>query len=139
MLPMERSLRVRERDVDTAAVGAHVQSVLADALQRWDPPVEVVVRVERDRIALRIFPSAAPDATLGSTVSFAVWFRERLRDRSLTQGAAARMLGVSAKTINRWARGDTEPRFRELVMLYERLGESPFLPRLPPLGPGPDR
>ena len=72
-------------------------------------------------------------------MSFAVWFRERLRDRSLTQGAAARMLGVSAKTINRWARGDTEPRFRELVMLYERLGESPFLPRLPPLGAGPDR
>ena len=125
---MERSLRAPERDVDTGAVAARVQSVLAEALQRWDPPVEVVVRVERDRIALRIFPSGAPDVSRGSTLSFASWFRERLRDRSLTQEAAARMLGVSAKTINRWSRGDTEPRFRELVMLYERLGESPFLP-----------
>ena len=125
---MERSLPVRERDIDAGAVAAHIQSVLAVALPRWNTPVEIVVRVERDRIDLRIFPSAATDAARDSTWSFATWFRERLQDRSLTQEAAAQLLGVSAKTINRWSRGDTEPRFRELMMLYERLGESPFLP-----------
>ena len=35
---MERSLPVRERDIDAGAVAAHIQSVLAEALPRWNTP-----------------------------------------------------------------------------------------------------
>ena len=122
---MERSWRAPERDLDTGVIASHIQSILAHTLQGAGAPVEIVVRVERDRVELRVVPPA-PDRS--AIRSFSAWFRDRLRERSLTQEAAARMLGVSAKTVNRWSRGDTEPRFRELVMLYERLGESPFLP-----------
>ncbi|HWG01501.1 MAG TPA: helix-turn-helix transcriptional regulator [Trebonia sp.] len=40
--------------------------------------------------------------------------------------SAARQLGVSVKTVNRWAGGATEPGLRDLRRIHELLGEVPF-------------
>lgn len=60
-----------------------------------------------------------------SRPTFATWFQDLLKRRGMTQGAAAREIGVSLKTVNRWATGETEPRLRELSLLREALGELP--------------
>jgi hypothetical protein len=60
--------------------------------------------------------------------SFAAWLGGRLSARRLSHEAAARLIGVSVKTVSRWARGETEPRMRDLRRLQEAFGE------LPPFG-----
>lgn len=112
--------------LDAEAIATRVKSALAEALSRSRSPVQILVKVARDHIDVRILPTQTLPAAPGR--SFADWFRGRLHHRALTQEGVARMLGVSAKTVGRWAKGDTEPRFRELVLLYETLGESPFVP-----------
>jgi hypothetical protein len=58
--------------------------------------------------------------------SFANWMADALRREGLTQEAAARQLGVSVKTVNRWIGGETEPRMRDLRRLQERFGDLPL-------------
>jgi transcriptional regulator with XRE-family HTH domain len=58
--------------------------------------------------------------------SFAEWITEALRREGVTREAAARQLGVSVKTVSRWAGGETEPRLRELRRVQERFGDMPF-------------
>jgi hypothetical protein len=58
--------------------------------------------------------------------SFAVWMSSVLRREGLTMEAAARQLGVSVKTVSRWAGGATEPRLRDLRRIRELFGEIPF-------------
>ena len=50
----------------------------------------------------------------GHPDTFADWMSTALRREGLTQEAAARMLGVSVKTVSRWVGGATEPRMRDL-------------------------
>jgi DNA-binding XRE family transcriptional regulator len=113
-------------DIDVGAIASRVKALVAEALGRFSTPLDIVVKVSRDRVDVSILPSRAATAG-GATWSFAQWFRGLLRERSVTQDALARVLGVSSKTVNRWSRGETEPRFRELMMIYEILGESPFV------------
>lgn len=58
--------------------------------------------------------------------SFAEWITEVLRREGLTREAAARQLGVSVKTVSRWAGGETEPRLRELRRVQDQFGDIPF-------------
>jgi transcriptional regulator with XRE-family HTH domain len=51
---------------------------------------------------------------------------EELKERGLSQEAAARRIGVSLKTVSRWVRGETEPRFRELALIQRAFGEQPI-------------
>ncbi len=57
--------------------------------------------------------------------TFADWMSTALRREGLTQEAAARMLGVSVKTVSRWVGGATEPRMRDLRRIQEVFGEVP--------------
>jgi len=58
--------------------------------------------------------------------TFAEWMSTALRREGLTQEAAARMLGVSVKTVSRWVGGATEPRMRDLRRIQEVFGEVPI-------------
>ena len=69
--------------------------------------------------------SAAPQAP-GHPDTFADWMSTALRREGLTQEAAARMLGVSVKTVSRWVGGATEPRMRDLRRIQEVFGEVPI-------------
>ena len=62
----------------------------------------------------------------GHPETFADWMSTALRREGLTQEAAARMLGVSVKTVSRWVGGATEPRMRDLRRIQEVFGEVPI-------------
>ena len=62
----------------------------------------------------------------GQPVNFADWMSVALRREGLTQEAAARLLGVSVKTVSRWVGGATEPRLRDLRRIQEVFGEIPL-------------
>jgi DNA-binding XRE family transcriptional regulator len=67
-----------------------------------------------------------PLGTPGHPDTFAEWMSTALRREGLTQEAAARMLGVSVKTVSRWVGGATEPRMRDLRRIQEVFGEIPI-------------
>ncbi len=69
---------------------------------------------------------AVPLGMPGHPDTFADWMSTALRREGLTQEAAARMLGVSVKTVSRWVGGATEPRMRELRRIQEVFGEIPI-------------
>jgi DNA-binding transcriptional regulator YiaG len=58
--------------------------------------------------------------------TFSEWMTTTLRREWLTQEAAARMLGVSVKTVSRWVGGATEPRMRDLRRIKEAFGQVPL-------------
>jgi DNA-binding XRE family transcriptional regulator len=62
----------------------------------------------------------------GQPAIFADWMSTALRREGLTQEAAARLLGVSVKTVSRWVGGATEPRMRDLRRIQEIFGEVPL-------------
>jgi DNA-binding XRE family transcriptional regulator len=62
----------------------------------------------------------------GQSANFADWMSVALRREGLTQEAAARLLGVSVKTVSRWVGGATEPRLRDLRRIQEVFGEIPL-------------
>jgi DNA-binding XRE family transcriptional regulator len=62
----------------------------------------------------------------GHPDTFADWMSTALRREGLTQEAAARLLGVSVKTVSRWVGGATEPRMRDLRRIQEVFGEVPL-------------
>jgi transcriptional regulator with XRE-family HTH domain len=51
---------------------------------------------------------------------------EVLRREGLTAEVAARRLGVSVRTVNRWVSGETEPRLRDLRRIQQRFGAHPL-------------
>jgi DNA-binding XRE family transcriptional regulator len=69
---------------------------------------------------------AAAAAHPGHPDTFAGWMSTALRREGLTQEAAARLLGVSVKTVSRWVGGTTEPRMRDLRRIQEVFGEVPL-------------
>jgi DNA-binding XRE family transcriptional regulator len=71
-------------------------------------------------------PAAAVRGAPGPADTFAEWMSTSLRREGLTQEAAARMLGVSVKTVSRWVGGATEPRMRDLRRIQEVFGEVPI-------------
>jgi DNA-binding transcriptional regulator YiaG len=100
--------------------------VLGQALVRGRPGPS-----EQIRVTVRVLPDAVEmslDSADGraSTKTFSEWFVRILRDEGMTQQAAARRLGVSGKTVNRWVRGHTEPRMRELRRVQAVFGVTPL-------------
>jgi DNA-binding XRE family transcriptional regulator len=71
-------------------------------------------------------PVAIPLGQPGHPANFAEWMSVALRREGLTQEAAARLLGVSVKTVSRWVGGTTEPRMRDLRRIQEVFGEVPL-------------
>lgn len=71
----------------------------------------------------RAEPAPGP---LEESDNFAGWMSTALRREGLTQEAAARLLGVSVKTVSRWVGGTTEPRLRDLRRIQEVFGEVPL-------------
>ena len=67
-----------------------------------------------------------PLGTPGHPDTFADWMSTALRREGLTQEAAARLLGVSVKTVSRWVGGTTEPRMRDLRRIQEVFGTLPL-------------
>lgn len=114
-------------------VAARVREAIAAALA-VDPEraFDVRVTVRGEDVDVAVAPANVSPAPVPKQ-SFASWLAESLRLRGLTQEVAARRLGVSLKTVNRWVRGETEPRFRELVIVYETFGESPLPIGAPPV------
>jgi DNA-binding XRE family transcriptional regulator len=73
--------------------------------------------------AVAVQPELAP---AGHAENFADWMSTALRKEGLTQEAAARLLGVSVKTVSRWVGGTTEPRLKDLRRIQEVFGEVPL-------------
>ncbi|MBO0808491.1 MAG: helix-turn-helix transcriptional regulator, partial [Actinobacteria bacterium] len=74
---------------------------------------------------------AAPPPPAGQghpdhAANFADWMSTSLRREGLTQEAAARLLGVSVKTVSRWVGGTTEPRLKDLRRIREVFGDVPL-------------
>ncbi len=69
---------------------------------------------------------SASDVPVVLPASFAEWITDVLRREGLTREAAAKQLGVSVKTVSRWAGGETEPRLRELRRVQDEFGNMPF-------------
>ena len=105
------------------------------ARRRPAPPAD---RTTTDAVAPASSPSpeqaalSAPGASFvrpgqdGQPGNFADWMSVALRREGLTQEAAARLLGVSVKTVSRWVGGATEPRLRDLRRIQEVFGEIPL-------------
>lgn len=73
--------------------------------------------------------AAPPPAGQGHpdhAANFADWMSTALRREGLTQEAAARLLGVSVKTVSRWVGGTTEPRLKDLRRIREVFGDVPL-------------
>jgi DNA-binding XRE family transcriptional regulator len=101
-----------DRTVTTTAVPVTISGAPADA--------SVAAGAAPGQLA-----GAVPGAT-GHPDTFADWMSTALRREGLTQEAAARMLGVSVKTVSRWVGGATEPRMRDLRRIQEVFGEVPI-------------
>jgi anti-sigma regulatory factor (Ser/Thr protein kinase) len=113
-------------------IAAVVEEVFAGALEHPHAyPLEVRMRVTNDRIDLEFLqgdPRPVPSSGDRDvwTGPFSGWLSEELRDRGLSQEAAARRIGVSLKTVSRWVRGETEPRYRELALIQRAFGVQPI-------------
>jgi DNA-binding XRE family transcriptional regulator len=89
-----------------------------------DGAVQVSCRTYPDYVefdVLRTVAEPADPTPAGGT--FADWITDVLRREGMSREAAAKQLGVSAKTVSRWAGGETEPRLRELRRIQERFGD----------------
>jgi hypothetical protein len=79
------------------------------------------------QLVIRVLPHHI-EVTVGSDsrVGFRDWLGVVLRRERMSQETAARRLGVSLKTVNRWLRGHSEPRMRELRRVREVFGDPPL-------------
>jgi DNA-binding XRE family transcriptional regulator len=79
-------------------------------------------------LSIRVLPDHI-QVTVGDQardVGFREWLAAALHGASMSQETAARRLGVSLKTVNRWLRGHSEPRMRELRRVREVFGDPPL-------------
>ena len=97
---------------------------IADAMAR-----AVTEAAEPAHLNIRVFQDHV-DVTIGDDPieeqKFREWFGDALKREGLSQDAAAKRLGVSLKTVNRWLRGHSEPRMRELRRVREEFGRPPL-------------
>jgi transcriptional regulator with XRE-family HTH domain len=116
-------IRQRAADVPLAeADGREVSNAVFRAMLDAAGPdgaVQVSWRTYPDYVefdVLRMVAEPAETAPAGGT--FADWITDVLRREGMSRQAAARQPGVSAKTVSRWAGGETEPRLRELRRIH---------------------
>ena len=121
-----------------AFVGQHLGPArdLPDPRAVGDLAAEAAALAERSapqasRLTLRVFAdhveiSLGAEKPVRDGVKFATWLADTLRREGLSQEAAARRIGVSLKTVNRWVRGHNEPRLKELRRVGEVFGDPPL-------------
>ena len=97
-----------ERSARGSGSVAEITAAVAQAANQGIEPVYLNIRVFKEHVEVTVGPHPVPG------IGFRAWFADTLRDTGLSQDAAARRLGVSLKTVNRWLRGHSEPRMREL-------------------------
>jgi DNA-binding XRE family transcriptional regulator len=97
-----------------------IAAAAAQAAGQGAQPVYLTIRMFTDHVELMVGSSPA------SGLRFREWFADALRRDGLSQEAAARRLGVSLKTVNRWLRGHSEPRMRELRRVRQEFGQPPL-------------
>ncbi len=59
--------------------------------------------------------------------SFPVWLNHLLLERGLTQRQVAQELGVTPKTVSRWLRRQSQPKYPQLVRIAATFGTPPQL------------
>ncbi len=91
---------------------------------RQGSPIDIHIRLDRSEVELEVVPPGEGQPQAG-TEEFRTWLLQRLRAEGLSQESAARRIGVSARTVGRWARGQTQPRMRDLARVREVLGDLP--------------
>jgi DNA-binding XRE family transcriptional regulator len=96
---------------------------LQAAVSSNGPPMDTSVAALEQA---RLVPPGVQPGQPGHPANFADWMSTALRREGLTQEAAARLLGVSVKTVSRWVGGATEPRMRDLRRIQEVFGEVPL-------------
>jgi DNA-binding XRE family transcriptional regulator len=113
-------------------LAAAVGRAVSGAVSGGQASCEVRIRMRGDSVEVEVLSSEAapagnPRRPSEASASFKEWLGRLLQDRGLSQETAARRIGVSLKTVNRWVRGETEPRFRELLLVCAALGQAPPL------------
>ncbi|MBO0844018.1 MAG: helix-turn-helix transcriptional regulator [Nocardioides sp.] len=122
-------------DVDQGITSRSLYDAVGDALLAAAHPdigaFQIVVRILPDEVEVEVLTPEEvspgpppPGSLLMPTESFANWFTDVLERQGLTQEAAARQLGVSVRTVNRWIRGRTEPRLKDLQRVHSVFGRS---------------
>jgi hypothetical protein len=91
-------------------------------------PLDIHIRLATTELEVEV--EVVPSGTVREPVSadrrdFRTWLLTRLHEVGLSQESAARRIGVSARTVGRWARGETQPRMRDLGRVREVLGDLP--------------
>ena len=89
-------------------------------------PVDIHIRLDATELEVEVLSNGGgAAATAADGQDFRTWLLTRLHDVGLSQESAARRIGVSARTVGRWARGETQPRMRDLRRVREALGDLP--------------
>jgi DNA-binding XRE family transcriptional regulator len=99
-----------------------------DLLNGRDGEISLRFRVDGGSVTVEVDGNG--DTEVGGTAGtpgFDAWLGAVLKSRRMSQEAAARAVGVSLKTVNRWVNGRTEPRMRELRRIQEAFGVAPPL------------
>lgn len=64
-------------------------------------------------------------AVEAEALTFASWLQAELRSRGLSQEKAARQFDVSKNTVHLWTKGETEPRYGQIVRIWRAWGVLP--------------
>lgn len=114
---------------ESAASSVHDGLARLRAPEREGRPIDIHIRLASSELELEVVPNGShlPAGTppADDRQDFRTWLLTRLHDAGLSQESAARRIGVSARTIGRWARGETQPRMRDLGRVREVLGDLP--------------
>ena len=108
-------------------VDSYLKEVLGEGRQKAGSPGPRG-SARRLQLSIRVFAEHI-EVTMGARggeVAFGSWLGDALRREGLSQESAARRVGVSLKTVNRWLRGHSEPRLRELRRVREAFGDPPL-------------
>jgi hypothetical protein len=114
---------------ESATSSVHAGLARLRAPERDGRPVDIHIRLASSELELEVVPNGShpPAGALPADdrEDFRMWLLTRLHDAGLSQESAARRIGVSARTVGRWARGETQPRMRDLGRVREVLGDLP--------------
>jgi DNA-binding XRE family transcriptional regulator len=112
----------------TPPIPSELEHAVRRRLAESESDVYVRFRLDGATIGWEVMSQAetAAAAARPATATFSSWFQGVLRGDRISQEAAARRIGVSLKTVNRWVNGRTEPRLRELRRIREVFGAPPL-------------
>jgi len=119
-----------EHEVKGPGLDPVTERWIRDLLRGRDGELSLRFHVAGGSVSMDVVSGDAtgrPTASSPRTAGFDVWLGGVLKARRLSQEAAARKVGVSLKTVNRWVNGRTEPRMRELRRIQEAFGVAPPL------------